>query len=732
MWGVGGGHPAVSKRLIDIGAISYIEPRRRVRRSRSRRVGREEIKVSEGLKLRLRYRFDFTANSAIPARIKNLNSRIKLMSNGYYGPYQSRLLNFISKQSRQVADNCDRTWRQIKETTLTATQILLYPAYLLVQSSRMLGRQLRASSQKIDLPELQEFGGDENADLPQNWYQGEVSEESSIAEILHLAENLLTSSQTAKTLASFPLLINQGNAASDLHPAINFSGQTAKHQTTSVLEHPLAKTELKPQPKVEGIASFIPARTLVLVGRENQILDILTPEQQEMLEGCITWEVANSGPERREITQKELKFNLGLESAAKKAQLPPMRRFWELMAWLQTSPVALKRNQFGESILAVKKSIDRNAILVQKARAQIEAKTAQQSIAASNSIDHNTPKLETNFNSKFDRPPTPLSFVTLLDRAAVNIEELTLPPAAKTTAAPTEAPGVKIDTSGTDANVDFSARDILEKYARNIEQMIWSSVDHLLGKETAASDNTEKSVAIQYYLKQRQQENTQNSPEVDRPWLNWQDLFGEAAPPHLIDGSSETDVAQTSPKVKEKIAEVGELPEGRSIAVSISPYPEALHRLLGQLKQSLLTKSPNTQPQTASDLSDLAVTQKNSSALAAESTPGRAPETQVPKNTNPNTAQNNKSPAAITPQTSRYTAPTRAAAEPKNPSAGVPPEGEYLETKAESMGYIKHPLEQVLEWLDRVMLRLENIAEQLWNWAKINLPKILKSKDKID
>ncbi|MCZ0901174.1 hypothetical protein ON021_14835, partial [Microcoleus sp. HI-ES] len=100
----------------------------------------------------------------------------------------------------------------------------------------------------------------------------------------------------------------------------------------------------------------------------------------------------------------------------------------------------------------------------------------------------------------------------------------------------------------------------------------------------------------------------------------------------------------------------------------------------------------------------------------------------MPKNTNPNTRQNNQSPTAITAQTSRYTAATPAAAEPKNHSAGVPPEGEYLETKAESMGYIKHPLEQVLEWLDRVMLRLENIAEQLWNWAKINLPKILESK----
>jgi hypothetical protein len=660
------------------------------------------------------------------------------MSNGYYGPYQSRLLNFISKQSRQVADNCDRTWRQIKEATLTATQILLYPAYLLVQSSRMLGRQLRESSQKVDLPELEEFGGDENPDLPPNWYQGETSEESSIAEILHLAENLLNSSQTAKTLASFPLLINQGNTANNLHPTVNFSPETAKYQITSVLEHPLAKTQLNTtsaivgQPQVQGIASFIPARTLVLVGRENQILDILTPEQQEMLEGRITWEIANGGSGRREIAQKELKFNLGLESAAKKAQLPPVRRFWELMAWVQTSPVALKRNQFGESILAVKKAIDRNSILAQKASAPLTSKPAQQSIAASNSIDHNIPKLETNFNSKFDdRISNPLSFVTLIDRAAVNIEELTLPPSAKTTVAPTETPGVKINTSGTEANLDFSAREILEKYARNIEGIIWSSVDHLLGKETAASDNTEKAVAIQYSLKQRQeQENTQNSPEVDRPWLNWQDLFGEAAPGHLIEGSSKPQaaaqsvIAQASPKVKEEMAELGELAEGRSIPVSISPYPQAIHRLLAQLKQSLVTKVPKSQPQAAPNS---ALTQKNSSALTAESTLGRAPETQVSKNTNPNTAKNSQSPAAITAPTSRYTAP-----QPKNQSAGVQPEDDYLETKAESMGYIKHPLEQVLEWLDRVMLRLENIAEQLWNWAKSNLPKIIKNKEKID
>jgi len=576
----------------------------------------------------------------------------------------------------------------------------------------MLSRQLRESSQKVDLPELQEFGCDENPDLPEN------SAASSIAQILHLAENLLNSSQTATTLASFPQLINHGNPATEqalrpLHPAINLSGQIAKHQTTSAQKYPLSKTQLTSPPKVQGIASFIPARTLVLVGGENRILDILTPQQQELLENRITWEVANCEPQRREITQKELKFNLGLESAAKKAQLPPVRRFWELMAWLQTSPVALKRNQFGESILAVKSAIDRNAILLQKATAN----TAQQSIAQSNTIDRNTPELANNLNSKFEPAANnPLSFVTLIDRAAVNLEEFTLPPAANSQ--------VQIDTATPATNIGVTGREILEKYAQNIEKLIWSSVDQLLGKETAASDNTEKAVAIQYYLKQRQQqEKTPKVPEVDRPWLNWQDLFGEPAPQHLIEGSSQAgDTAQAIAKVKAEIAEIAELPEGRSASISISPYPEAIHRLVAQLKQSLVAKVPKSQPQPASNLE---ITPENSTALAATpSTPGRAPETQVSKHTNPNTPQTSQSTAAITQPTS--------APEPKKPSAGFPPENDYLETKAESMGYIKHPLEQVLEWLDLLMLRLEQIAEQIWNWAKSNLPTILKSKDKID
>jgi hypothetical protein len=673
------------------------------------------------------------------------------MADSYPGAYQSKLLKFISKQSRQVADTCDRTWREIKVTALNATQILLYPAYLLVQGSRMLARQLRESTQKVDLPELEEFVGDEN----QNLSELEIGSESAIGEILHLAENLLLPSQTATGSHSFSFVINSAKADIQSLSEIQLGGKTTKAQKTSVLETHLAKTqissvaEITNKPQVQGIATFIAARTLVLVGTENQILDILTPEQQELLEGRITWEVANSGPERRQIAEKELKFNLGLESAAETSKLSPVRRFWQLMAWIQTSPIALKRNQFGESILAVKKAINasanRNLIVAQTASAQLEGLPIDRSaISASNSVARNLPEL--NFNSKFDRPTNTPSFVTLLDRAAANIEEISLPPVSKITGTFTE-----IDPASPDSNLSPSAREILENYARSIESAIWSSVDYLLGKETAASDNTERSVAIKYHLEHRELKNTDKSgSEADRPWLNWKDLFGEAAPQALIEGSSESvgampppvwesvgamtpespSITQNSLKVNTETTELEKLSEGRSVSISTSPYPEAIQGLLAQLKRSLFTPGEKSQPQN----SDLLSTKKNSAARAeSASTPDDAQEAQLSKPT-ANNAQTDQSPAVITAQTSRFVATTStgSAPKPQNPSAGLEEGNDYLETKVESMGYIKHPLEQVLEWLDRIMLRLETIAEQVWKWAKNNLPKIIRSKDKID
>ena len=651
------------------------------------------------------------------------------MSSTNYGPYQSRLLNFISKQSRQLVDNCDRTWRQVQSATLNATQILLYPAYLLVQSSRMLARQLRESSQKVDLPELQEFVEGENLKFSQNsspnlWNE-EMGTESAIVEIVHLAENLLFPSQIRTNSDNVSFLINGPNATPDirLQPEMQFSKKATNTPRNLVLEHQV-KTKvaeisinnvatINTKPEVRGIATFLPARSLVLVGDENQILDILTLEQQELLESRITWEVANSGPQRREIAKKELKFNLGLEAAAAKSQLPPVRGFWQLMAWVQTSPLAVKRNQFGESIFAVKKAINANADRHSIISQQITGvKTERPAIASGSAIDYDMSELTSNFHNKFDRTPNPPSFVALLDRAAVNLEEFSLPPVSKITAELTASQPEKIDPAPKNPDLSPNTREIVENYARSIEQIIWSSVDYLLGKETAASENTEKSVAIKYSLQQRELENAEKiGVKGDRPWLNWQDLFGEPAPPSVE--NVPTSISQINTNVKQEIAEIEKLPEGRSTLQSTSPYPEAIHTLIAQLKTSLFIKVPKSQPQKASNLE---VTPKNNLVPSVEqSIPTETEETQPAKPTAPE----------IMGQTSKYVS---IATTPENKRPDEAP-GDYLETKAESMGYIKHPLEQVLEWLDQIMLRLETIAVQLWEWAKINLPKIIKSKE---
>lgn len=638
------------------------------------------------------------------------------MSNGYSGPYQSRLLKFISKQSRQVADKCDRTWREVKLASLNAVQILLYPAYLLVQGSRMLSRQLRESKRQIDLPELPESEGDRE-NLPANLLELEMGADSPIAGILNLAQNLLLPAQTAALSEaishsiSFAIdpakkAVTPSGQAMQLGESIEIAqtikAQTIKNQAIKTHIIPVWGSQIAPtetsnwaaiptKPQVRGIATFLPDKSLVLVGNENQVLDVLTPEQQQLLSGRIVWEVANTGSQRREIAQKELEFNLGLESAAAQAKLPPIERFWKLMAWVQTSPIALKRNQFGESILAVKQAVEkavnagnnRNLSLTQKA------------------IALNPAEFSANTDSKFDRAPDTPTFVTLLDRAATNIETFSLPAVSKNTA------GLTAAESGDISALSPSAKEILENYARRIEKTIWSSVDYLLGKETAASDNTEKAVAIKYYLERESLKNAEETEKTDdRPWLKWQDLFPEPAPPPTAAGNTaalETPaVSQNPPKVKPEIEKIEALPEGRSASITPLPYPAAIQTLLAQLKQSLLTtKVPKNQPQKPAKLT-----------IAQQHSP-------VPK-------------AAATAQQQKPTglaAATKPATTISVAGAKTDREAEWLETKAESMGYVKHPLEQALEWLDRIMVQLEKIAEQIWKWAKTHWLKAPSSKD---
>lgn len=52
------------------------------------------------------------------------------------------------------------------------------------------------------------------------------------------------------------------------------------------------------------------------------------------------------------------------------------------------------------------------------------------------------------------------------------------------------------------------------------------------------------------------------------------------------------------------------------------------------------------------------------------------------------------------------------------PSTQLKPAPGWIETNATMMGYAKHPLEQLLDWLDRVMLYLEDFSIVVWRWIQ--------------
>ncbi|WP_204151101.1 hypothetical protein [Leptolyngbya sp. CCY15150] len=57
------------------------------------------------------------------------------------------------------------------------------------------------------------------------------------------------------------------------------------------------------------------------------------------------------------------------------------------------------------------------------------------------------------------------------------------------------------------------------------------------------------------------------------------------------------------------------------------------------------------------------------------------------------------------------------------PSGVDPGEPDWIETDALVMGYVKHPLEQVLEWLDLSMVWLEERATSLWHWVQTHVQR---------
>ncbi|MDE5117628.1 MAG: hypothetical protein O4860_10550, partial [Trichodesmium sp. St2_bin2_1] len=70
-------------------------------------------------------------------------------------PYKSKVLNFVVAKYRQILTQRDRAFRHLKLTATNTAQFLLYPIYVLLQTSRIALKQLQQTT-KNELPQTKE------------------------------------------------------------------------------------------------------------------------------------------------------------------------------------------------------------------------------------------------------------------------------------------------------------------------------------------------------------------------------------------------------------------------------------------------------------------------------------------------------------------------------------------------------------------------------------------------
>lgn len=226
------------------------------------------------------------------------------------GPYQSQLFNWVSRRSHRWQDRASQSLRQVKVAVRWGAQLLLYPIYLLLQTQ--LGAKLRAG---------------------QDWQllEGAAVNLADEAALLAVDAPIQTVLQAIQICWDEESLISEGQAPETTAGCVNPAGDLATFRKS---QPPAKSAALAATQKLRGIATQLNSRTLVLVTAANQVLEILTPEQQQYLQQQIVEELTRYGTQRRSPVQPSL------SALQTPPQISPLRRRWQqLRVWFQTKVI---------------------------------------------------------------------------------------------------------------------------------------------------------------------------------------------------------------------------------------------------------------------------------------------------------------------------------------------------------------------------------------------------------
>lgn len=594
------------------------------------------------------------------------------------GRYQSRLFNFLNQQSHRLTEQVERTVRHLKVAAVWGTQALLYPLYLLVQSGLSTQQQL-SSTAPAKSPQLNPF-------IPKKRQKTPPASDTPIQRVLSDVKTALIPAESASQ-----------NAPCTLVPC-----QTALSSTQA-------------GDAMQGVATLLAERTLVLVTANNQILDILTPQQQQKLSSRMSWEVADFWRQRRlALRAKRTILPHRLTQLAQPYLSPPLKVFSNLMAWVQATPVAIATNLFEKSRLVDRTDTNSNFILspgiTPQASAQLPPSPSSEiapQLAVHKAlafVDRTVAELESH-----QLVPGSEVVVTLSRRTAQtlrhHLQKLHHQLQTHVLTQPTATP----ETS--------SAHSV------RIQALIYAAIDYFFGKhrlsfpgtspERSPLSATPHGKTPQLFGRHASVALPPNLDGTDTlepdPWLTWNDLFGpnlSGITSHPLSTSQGSEALNAYPLlfVKDETANAPQLPESFSSKLSVKRG----NSIWGTIKQFLKQETPATlsAPSTGESASVVVHTNQPKTPVKHQGIP---------------TTQHQISPTATdsgNTSLSSATAATTAISTTSSPEVQLEAAPEWIETQATPMGYVKHPLEQILEWLDFAMVWIEEQILKVWRWIK--------------
>ncbi|NMG21209.1 hypothetical protein [Brasilonema bromeliae] len=559
------------------------------------------------------------------------------------GRYQSRLFNFFHQQSRRWGQQFERTIRHVQVAANWSLEALLTSVYLLIrQATESAGKQLHTNEQQPRF-QLQEN---------QTEIVETVSVDTPIQRVLEAAVTL-----------QIPEAGDQGSTGTNNSHYL-WIPHFPLFPTVSSPLTPSLSDSLTPSspPIVRGIASDLGNRNLVLVTIENEILDILTPQQQEILQNRILDEVAT---------------------------------YWHSCELTQSE--------------------DQTKVLSEIDRLLNKLTGSKKSIPA-------LPQATgTEFKNQYKKLPNLSQKLPLLDTAIAQIESRAVVTISRTSGQLLQAVQnqLNIFIYGKEQQLTTEQRSLdgnWEHQASKIQALIWGAINYFFGErntnklEQKTPTNSIDALSIGF----KNQPKTVNLPQrpsssvlpespdlpsenIEDPWLTMDDLFGD-------------------------LQEVTEVVNEQQLLVTSSESPKsALPASPSESPKSALPASPSVKIRrqinfksfsVLSQAKELIQNSKYSLRSSYEnkiwkfSSSSDSPISQFESDSN--LIKDNKGEILYQQQKT-----TQVEAKP-----------DWIETQAQTIGYAKHPLEQVLEWLDRIMLWLEEIFVKIG----VFLRKVLRIK----